>query len=47
MNSASDSSANGPRVRTPPWTYRVCNGERLVGDQARLPVIPTVVNERP
>ena len=34
MNSASVRCAYGPRVRTPPCTYSVCSGDRLVGDQA-------------
>lgn len=36
-----------PRVRTPPWTYSVCSGERVVGDQAWLPVMETAEKERP
>lgn len=36
-----------PRVRTPPWTYNVWSGERVVGDQAWLPVMETAENERP
>jgi hypothetical protein len=47
MNRSSLYCAYGPRVRTPPCTYRVCSGERLVGDQERLPVMPTVEKERP
>lgn len=47
VNSASLSAAYGPRLRTPPWTYSVWSGERLVGDHDWLPVMPTVVKERP
>jgi hypothetical protein len=37
----------GPRVRTPPWTYSVWSGDSEVGDQPRLPVMPTELKERP